>query len=75
MRPLRCGPQPLPPECRDDIEAHTPRAGRNPGNYVSGCGTCDDRSRVFKYLLRLPDGEPPDPAMLVTAVPTCRSAT
>jgi hypothetical protein len=25
---------------------------------------------VFKYLLRLPDGEPPDPAMLVTAVPT-----
>jgi hypothetical protein len=24
---------------------------------------------VFKYLLRLPDGEPPDPAMLVTAVP------
>ena len=25
---------------------------------------------MFKYLLRLPDGEPPDPAMLVTAVPT-----
>jgi hypothetical protein len=25
---------------------------------------------VFRYLLRLPDGEPPDPAMLVTAVPT-----
>ena len=25
---------------------------------------------VFKYLLQLPDGEPPDPAMLVTAVPT-----
>ena len=25
---------------------------------------------MFKYLLRLPDGEPPDPAMFVTAVPT-----
>jgi hypothetical protein len=25
---------------------------------------------VFKYLLRLPDGQPPDPAFLVTAVPT-----
>ena len=24
---------------------------------------------VFRYLLRLPDGEPPDPAPLVTAVP------
>jgi hypothetical protein len=24
---------------------------------------------VFKYLLRLPDGQPPDPAMLVTAIP------
>ncbi len=24
---------------------------------------------LFRYLLRLPDGEPPDPAMLVTAVP------
>jgi len=24
---------------------------------------------VFKYLLGLPDGQPPDPAMLVTAVP------
>ena len=25
---------------------------------------------MFRYLLRLPDGEPPDPAVLVTAVPT-----
>jgi hypothetical protein len=25
---------------------------------------------MFKYLLRLPDGQPPDPAILVTAVPT-----
>jgi hypothetical protein len=25
---------------------------------------------VFKYLLQLPDGQPPNPAMLVTAVPT-----
>ena len=25
---------------------------------------------MFKYLLQLPDGQPPDPAMLVTAVPT-----
>ncbi len=25
---------------------------------------------VFKYLLRLPDGQPPDPALLVPAVPT-----
>ena len=24
---------------------------------------------MFKYLLQLPDGQPPDPAMLVTAVP------
>ena len=24
---------------------------------------------MFKYLLQLPDGAPPDPAMLVTAVP------
>jgi hypothetical protein len=24
---------------------------------------------VFKYLLRLPDGQPPDPAAFVTAVP------
>ena len=24
---------------------------------------------MFKYLLQLPNGEPPDPAMLVTAVP------
>jgi hypothetical protein len=27
------------------------------------------RSGVFKFLLRLEDGEPPDPAVLVTAVP------
>jgi hypothetical protein len=25
---------------------------------------------MFRFLLKLPDGEPPDPAMLVTAVPT-----
>ena len=25
---------------------------------------------MFRYLLRLPDGQPPDPAMFVTAVPT-----
>ena len=29
---------------------------------------CDDQ-RVFKFLLRLEDGEPNDPAVLVTAVP------
>jgi hypothetical protein len=26
--------------------------------------------RVFRFLLKLPDGEPPNPAVLVTAVPT-----
>ena len=25
---------------------------------------------MFEYLLRLPDGQPPDPAMLMTSVPT-----
>jgi hypothetical protein len=25
---------------------------------------------VSRFLLKLPDGQPPDPAMLVTAVPT-----
>ena len=25
--------------------------------------------RMFRFLLRLPDGQPPDPAVLVTAVP------
>ena len=25
---------------------------------------------MFKYLLQLPDSQPPDPAVLVTAVPT-----
>ena len=29
---------------------------------------CEDRD-VFKFLLRLEDGEPNDPAVLVTAVP------
>jgi len=24
---------------------------------------------MFRFLLKLPDGQPPDPAMLVTAVP------
>jgi len=28
--------------------------------------------RVFKYLLALPDGQPPDPAVFVTAIPNWR---
>ena len=47
----------------------------NRGNDASGqvelesCGTCEGRSRCSSTRSQ-PDGQPPDPVMLVTAVPT-----
>jgi hypothetical protein len=37
-------------------------------NVVRVDAPCEDRD-LFKFLLRLEDGKPPDPAVLVTAVP------
>ena len=54
------------------------RRGRevNRGNHVSGqiglesFGRCEDRNRCSSTCSGCPNGEPPDPALLVTAVPT-----
>ena len=32
--------------------------------------TCDDRRTVFRFLLKLEDGEPYDPAAFVTVIPS-----
>jgi hypothetical protein len=34
-----------------------------------GSADCEDRLYVFRFLLKLEDGEPTDPAVFVTAVP------
>ena len=68
MKPLRQRFKPPPPESRYDsrlarrerevIRGTTYRASI--GIEFGSSGTCEDRSRC--YLLRLPDGQPPDPA-------------